>query len=137
MAKLAARNLNLSVSSVAIEDELSSAELSIEQETPIVTGFSDAGPRRVVGGYDYGLSGEGHFDGAASQGDATLFALVGVATVQATAFDPTGNAAGANDPNYDSTDMLLESYSIRAARGGSVEYSFQLRGNAALTRAVA
>lgn len=135
MAKQAGKNLNLAVNSIAIEDDLDAAALNIDQETPVVTSFADAGPRRVTGNYDYNLTGEGPMDFAAAQSDATLFALIG-STGVATAFDPTGASAGASDPNYDSTSMVLTSYQIRAAVGAPVRGSFALAGNAALTRAV-
>lgn len=135
MAKIASKVANLSISAVALEDELDKIDLKIDQETIMVNGFSSAGPERVVGNYDYTMSVGGNFDGAASQGDATLFALIGDANGGAVAFDPTGNSAGAGDPNYDSTAMVLKSYSISAAVGQSVKYSAELEGAAALTRA--
>lgn len=134
MAKIAAKVANLSVNSVAIEDELNSIELKVEQETVSVNGFSSTGPERVVGNYDYSLSVGGSFDGASGQGDATLFGLVG-STGVAVAFDPTGNSAGTNDPNYDATSMVLKSYSISAGVGQAVTYSAELEGNSALARA--
>ena len=135
MAKIPSKVANLSISSVAIEDELDKIDLKIEQETIVVNGFSANGPERVVGNYDYSLSIGGNFDGAASQGDATLFALIGDADGGAMAFDPTGNSAGTSDPNYDSTSVVLKSYSISAAVGQSVKYSAELEGAAALSRA--
>jgi hypothetical protein len=92
MAKIAAKAANLTVNSVAIEDELNSIELKVEQETVSVNGFSAIGPERVVGNYDFSMSVAGSFDGASGQGDATLFGLVGSAGV-AVGFDPTGNSA--------------------------------------------
>lgn len=136
MAKIPAKVANFSVASVAIEDELDKIDFKIEQETIKVDGFSSTGPERVVGNYDYTASIGGNADFAASQGDATLFALVGDANGGAVAFDPTGNSAGANDPNYDSTAMVLKSYSISAAVGQSVKYSAELEGAAALARSV-
>jgi len=135
MAKQAAIVLNYALNSVALEDELTSAELSFDQEVIKVDGFSSVGPEKVTGNYDWGVSLEGTFDGAASQGDATLFALKGSAGV-ASAFDPTGEAAGSDDPNYDGT-VVLESYSIKAAVGAAVTYSAKLPGASALTRTVA
>lgn len=136
MAKLAARNLNHTLNSVALEDEYSNSALNITQETPVVTTFADAGPRRIVANYDYNISAQGFCDFASAQGDATIFGLVGSSGV-ASGWDPTGNAAGANDPNYDSTSMVLESYSITAAIGNAMTYQYQIAGNAALSRAVA
>lgn len=136
MAKQAARNINISINAVALEDDFDSASLSVDQETPVVTSFADAGPRRLAGNYDYTLEIAGKGDFAASQSDATLFALIGSAGV-AMAFDPTGATAGANDPNYDSTSIVLSSYKISGAIGGAVEIAATMQGNAALSRAVA
>lgn len=135
MAKVPAKNLNLGVNSVALEDDLTSASLDVKQEVIPVTAFSDTGPRRVVGNYDYGMSMEGVADFASGQSDATLYALIGSSGVQTT-FDPTGESAGASDPNYDSASQVLEAYSIKAAVGAAVTFSAQLQGNAALSRAV-
>jgi hypothetical protein len=137
VGKISSKLINLTVATVAIEDELTSVSLDIKQEVPVVTGLSDAGPRRVVGNYDYSLSGEGAADFAAAQGDATLFGLVGAAAAKPVGFDPTGGVVGASDPHYDSTDMMLESYSIKGAVGAGVTYSFALQGAAALARTVA
>lgn len=133
MAKIPSKVANFAVNSVAIEDELEKLDLKVEQQTIMVDGFSSTGPERVVGNYDYSFDGGGNFDGAASQGDATLFGLVGSSGVAA-AFDPTGNSAATNDPNYDAASVVLKSYSISAAVGQSVKYSFTLEGNGALVR---
>lgn len=135
MAKQPAKNANITVNSIAIEDDINKFTLDVSQETPAVTSLADAGPRRVVGNYDYGLDLGGNPDFASGQSDATLFALIGSAGV-AVAVDPTGATAGANDPNYDATSMVLESYSISGSVGGAQEFSAKLSGNSALSRAV-
>lgn len=136
MAKQPAKNINIAIGAVVIEDDVSSSRLGITQEVPEVTSYADAGPRRVVGNYDWSLGLEGFPDFASGQSDATLFALVGDADGAASAYDPTGAAAGANDPNYDGT-IVLESYEIAGAVGGPVTFSASLPGTSALTRAVA
>ena len=133
MAKIASKVANFAVNSVAIEDELDKLDLKVEQETIVVNGLSSTGPERVVGNYDYSFDIGGNFDGAASQGDATLFGLVGSSGVTA-AFDPTGQSAGTNDPNFDAAGVVLKSYSISAAVGQAVKYSATLEGNGALAR---
>lgn len=135
MAKVSAVSPNISINSVALEDDINNFSLNITQEIPVVTSFADAGPRRVTGNYDYGLDISGVADFAASQSDATLHGLIG-SSGAAMAVDPTGASAGSNDPNYDSTSVVLESYSISGATGGAVEFSASLQGNAALSRAV-
>lgn len=136
MAKRASRDLNWAINAVAVENYLESASQEVTQEAPVVTGYADAGPRRVTANYDVKYSADGNNDFASGLLDATIFALVGSAGV-ASAFDPTGAAAGANDPNYDMTSVVLESYGIRTAIGQPVKFSFGLAGNSALTRAVA
>lgn len=135
MAKQAAWKANFTLNSVALEDELTSVDLKLEQETIKVDGFQNTGPERVVGNYDWSEDLAGNWDGAASQGDATIFAMLGSAGVAA-GFDPTGATAGTNDPNYDGT-VVLKDYSVKAAVGAAVTYSAALEGNSALTRAVA
>lgn len=136
MAKKAAKDANIAINTVALEDDVTSFDLSVRQETPVVTALSDAGPRRVVGNYDYSLNLDGAADFASGQSDATLFGLVGSSGV-AMAVDPTGGAAGANDPNYDATSVVLESYSVKGSVGNPVTFSSVLQGNSALARAVA
>lgn len=135
MAKRASWAANFSVNSVSIEDELTSIDLKVEQETFKVDGFSNGGPERVVGNYDWTESLAGNADFATGQGDATFFGLVGSAGVAA-AFDPTGSSAGASDPNYDGT-VVLKSYAIKAAVGAPITYSAELEGASALARSTA
>ena len=135
MAKLAAKNMNFSFNSVQFEEEASSISQAVTVENPVVTTFADAGPRRVGANYDFAVDIEGFYDPATAKGDVTLFGQIGSGSGQTTEFDPTGNGAGANDPNYDST-MMLSSYSIRGAVGAPVTYSATLQGTAALARNV-
>lgn len=136
MAKQSAHSTNIAIGGAAMEDEIDSYTLSIRQDVPVVTGFGQDGPRRVVGNYDYELQLSGAPDFAASQIDATLEALIGDSDGATGTVDPTGNSAGANDPNYDGT-YVLEEYSISGQQSGAVTYSARLQGSAALSRAVA
>ena len=135
MAKQPASNVNITINSVSLEDDIDSFTLNVQAETPTVTSFADAGPRRVLGNYDYNLDIAGTPDFAASQSDATLFALVTDTSGVAMGVDPTGASAGTNDPNYDSTSVILSSYQISGQVGGRVSFSASLVGNAALSRA--
>lgn len=120
-----------------MEDDLDSWSLNVNQETPVVTAFSDGGPRRVAGNYDWGLDISGAADFASGESDATLFALLGSAGVTMD-LEPTGATAAASDPNYDSVaGLMLSSYKISGAIGGAIQYSASMVGAAALTRAVA
>jgi hypothetical protein len=136
MAKVPAKDVNISINSVALEDDIDNFVLGIDQELPPVTALADAGPRVVTGNYDYGLDIDGAADFASGQSDGTLFALIGSAGV-AMAVDPTGDAAGANDPNYDATLVCLASYKLSGAVGQRVSFAAGLKGNSALARTVA
>lgn len=136
MAKQPAKNLNFSYNSVALEDDMDSATLKIDAERPVITSFADAGPRRSTGNYDWSIDIGGTADFAASQSDATLFAGL-TATGAAVAYDPTGAAAGTDDPNYDGTSAVVASYSISSAVGGATKFSASILGNSALARTVA
>lgn len=135
MAKIPSKVANFSLGGAAIEDELDKIDLKMDQESIKVDGISSVGPERVVGNYDWTVSLGGNFDGAASQGDATLFGLIGDANGAAMAFDPTGATAGTDDPNYDATAVVLKSYSISVGVGQAIKYSAELEGASALTRA--
>lgn len=135
MARIHGENTDFTINSVAIEDELNNVALEIRQQVSEVTAFADTAEEFVEGKYGWTEEVSGSFDGAASQGDATIYALLGAGEVAST-FDPTGVTADANNPNYDG-NVLLERYGIRAPVNGPVEYSATFRGNGVLTRAVA
>lgn len=135
MAKIAGRNLDVTLNSVVVEDEITTSTLNVTQESLVTTTLADAGPRLLAGNYDWNVSWNGVSDFAASQGDATIFGLVASAPV-AIGWDPTGAEAGSSDPNYDGS-VILAQYSMTAAIGQPHTYSVQLDGATALTRAVA
>jgi len=137
MAKLAAKACNLTIDAVPLEDDVDSFSLNVTPEVPVTTALSDAGPRRVVGNYDYSLDLSGAADFAAAQSDATLYNLCSDAAGGPTGVDPTGIAADADNPHYDSTSMMCSSYRLSGAVGGRVDFAATLVGNAALARTVA
>ena len=134
MAKVAARSANIAIDGVSIEDDIDNFSLTVNVETPETTSFADAGPRRVLGNYDFSLDISGAADFAAAQTDATLFNLTVDAAGGAMAVDPTGASAATNDPNYAST-VMCSTYTLSGAVGARVSYSATLVGIAALTRA--
>lgn len=135
MAKQPAKNANITIS-VALEDDIDNFTLNINQETPVVTCLSDAGPRRVAGNYDWNLDVSGGADFADAQSDSTLFGMLGSAGVTV-AVEPTGEAADADNPHYDSASGgVLGSYSISSAVGGRIDFSASILGTAALSRDV-
>ena len=136
MAKVAARDTNITINNIALEDDVTSYTLDVKQEVQEVTSFADVGPRKVAGNYDFSLKLDGKPDFTAAQSDATLFAMLGSNGVTM-GVDPTGVAVDANNPHYDATLVLLESYSIKGSTGGPVEFSASMAGGSALARSVA
>lgn len=137
MGKVNSKLFNVAVGGVQLESYAQNASLDFTQQAPEVTCLDDAGPRRVRGNYDYTVSIDGAFDGTSGRQDATVWNCLASSSDQALAFDPTGNAAGASDPNYDSTSIILTSYSVKAAVGAGVTWSAQWAGNSSMGRAVA
>jgi len=135
MARIAGNDANISFNSVQIEDELSSIEMAVDVNLPEVTTFGDSAAEFVEGLYNGRFTLSGFSDFASGQGDATLFGQIGSGEA-AFVFQPTGNAAGANDPNY-TGDALVKSYRITCDVAGPVGYSTELQVNGALARAVA
>mgnify|MGYP003144295454 CR=1 FL=1 len=134
MARIPGNDANLSYNAVAIEDELSSIGLTVNNTLTEVTAFADTGAEFVEGLANGTFSISGAADFAASQGDATIFTQIGSGEA-AFIYQPTGNAAGASDPNY-TGNALVSSYTITADVGGAVTYSADLQVNGATTRAV-
>lgn len=135
MARITGNDANFSYNSVAIEDELNSIGMTVDNNLSEVTAFADTGAEFVEGLHNGKFSLAGNADLAASQGDATIFGQIGSGEA-AFVFQPTGNAAGANDPNY-TGNALVSSYSLTCDVGGAVTYSCELQVNGALARAVA
>jgi hypothetical protein len=75
VAKISAVNERIYIDHHALSTSLSTAQTSVDRELPVVTGFSDVGPRRVLGNYDHGIDANGFFDGAASGIDGVIDAL--------------------------------------------------------------
>ncbi len=135
MARIHGENVNYTLDSLAIEDELNRVDQEITQVVSEVTAFADTAQEFVEGKYGWTQELSGSLDPAASQGDAKLFSMLGGGE-KAVGFDPTGVTADANNPNYDG-NVLLERYGISAPVDGPVTYRASLRGNGALARAVA
>ncbi len=136
--KIPSKQFNLAIATVAVEAYVKDASLDLTQELPDVTAISDVGPRRVIGNYAYNLAINGDADFTSGLQDATIYGCLGTTAVKAMGFDPTGStAAGASDPHFDATDIVMASYSLKAAVGAGVTYSAQFQGNSSMTRTVA
>ena len=76
MSKFPAHGTRILLDQYDISGYVNSFDLPFAQETPDVTSFADAGPRRVVGNYDYSSSVLGFFDGADDAVDEILHGLL-------------------------------------------------------------
>lgn len=77
MAKYAAKGTRIYLDNHDVSGFLNNSEQTLTQEVPIVTCFSDDGPRRVVNNYDVEHGDLGLFDGDASSIDEIIHALLG------------------------------------------------------------
>ncbi|MDO8704079.1 MAG: hypothetical protein Q7J84_03955 [Sulfuricaulis sp.] len=76
MAKLANVGSRVYIDQYALSGFLNSLDMSVTQETPVVSTLSDSGPRRLVGNYDHSHSHSGFFDGDTLSFDSWIHALV-------------------------------------------------------------
>ena len=134
MARIPAKDANFLINAVQIRDELNSIELAIDVDVPEITAFADAAKSFVEGKYGWEFSVNGSADLAASQGDATIFALLGGGAVAAV-HSPSGQAEGVDDPEYGG-NVFLSSYRLRSGVDQPVQYDAGFRGTGALTRDV-
>lgn len=127
-----ARNINISLNSVAMECYADNFSMNVKQEIGKTDAFCYAGPRNVVGSYTWDTDFSGPWDGASGTLDDTVWGLLG-STGQAWIFQPTGATGGPSSPEYSGT-VILDSYSIKGAVGNSITHQTKLMGNSALTR---
>lgn len=136
MAKVAGKKAKFSFSGVALEDEINSVGMTVNQNLPEVTALSDPGNEHVEGLTNSTFDVSGAADFAAAQGDATIFAAIGTGK-KPVVLNPTGvTPASTNAPHYKG-DVLVSSYSITADVAGHVGYSTSFQVSGAVTRATA
>jgi len=136
MAKIASSSADMTIDTDSMEEYTTDIGFELTQALPVTTCFADAGPRRVTGNYDYAYTLAGNNDFATTLPDSTIYGLI-ASTGVAVTFDPTGATAASDNPNYDSTSSVLESYSISGSLDDAIKFSATLRGNSAISRAVA
>ncbi len=94
MAKVAAKNWRTYLDEFETSGVLNTSEFEIEQETPVVTSFSDTGPRRLVANHDHRHSDAGFFDGADGDYDEQVFSLLESAADHHLVKMPNGESEG-------------------------------------------
>jgi len=125
MARGAIGQADISFDSVTLEDEVNSVTLTFDVPPADVTSFTDVSQNVVAGKPSVKFDIAGSWDGAAAQGDATIFGELGL-EAEEWDFEPDG-ATGYNG------FAVVTSYSITASVTDAVKYtaSFQHNGGAA------
>ena len=121
MARVHGKDADISFDSVALEDELNSVTLNFTVPESEITSFSDAWQNFLAGKPSAQLDIQGSWDGAANQGDATIFGELGLEGEEWD-FEPDGTTG------YDGY-AIVNSYSIVAAVNAPVSYSASFRHN--------
>ena len=133
MSKLANIATRVYMDEFDISGDMNAFTLNINQVTPVVTAFSDTGPRRVVGDYDYDASYTGFLEPTTVLSDEQIFALLGSATDHFIASCPGANAEGSIV--YEGT-YRLTGEPRSADVGNVVMVSFDVAGSGGLVRGV-
>ena len=121
MARAIANNADFVFNSVAIEDELNSAQVQFDVPEAEITSFTDAYGNYLAGKPRASLSVEGYADMAAAQGDATIFAALGGAALTWD-FEPDGTTG------YNGF-AIVTGYTLRAQIDQAISYSASMRHN--------
>ncbi len=127
-----ARDINISVNTVALECYADNFSFNLNQEISKTDVFCATGPRNAVGNYTWDTDFSGPWDGASGTLDDTIWGLVG-STGQAWVFQPCGTSGTPSTPEYQGT-VILQSYSIKGAVGQSITHATKLMGNSAVAR---
>ncbi len=107
MAHFVFTDARVEINSVVLSDHVESVSLEYKAELQDDTNMGDTTRQRLGGLKDWTVTVNFRQDFAASEVDATLFPLVGVATT--IKVRPTSAAIGATNPEYVGTG-ILESY---------------------------
>ena len=130
MAKLPASPSRIYLDEFDISGYLTSTSLDLTQETAGVTTFADAGPRRVVGNYDFSQSHAGLLDPTDDAYDEQIFALLDDSDHYLT------QLFGANAMGSVAYDSLvhLTGQPRSAAVGGAILLNFDTAGSGGVSR---
>ena len=120
-------NPSLTVNSVDLSDQTTSATLTVKYDALESTAFGGTSRVYTAGLGDHELTVELFMSYAASETYATLAALVGTATT--VVMKPTSSAVGATNPSFTLTSTYLEALPvIDAALGELSSISLTFRG---------
>jgi len=143
MARKSGRDANISLNSVAIEDELTSITMTASVAEGDITAFGDAYQNFLAGKKDISFDVTGALDmDFASDGDATIFDHIALTSGPKTlVYDPDGAGPDTNSPEYTCTSSgltgaLVSSYTINLPVGDAATYTATFQCSGSTTRAV-
>lgn len=132
MAKTSAHSSRIYVDEFYLSCSLNAFGLDVSQETPVVTTFCDAGPRRVVGNYDHTHTHAGFFEPEDDGVDEILDALRTDADADHYLLRVPGVMA-AGSVGYEALAKLT-SKPLSAQIGGATALGFDMAGSGGLAR---
>lgn len=131
MAKSPASTFRVYLDEFAVSGYLNSSMQEVAQETPVVTCFSDTGPRRVVANYDVQHEDNGFFDGVDDAIDEILHGLVADTADHYLTKCPDGDSE--NDIAYDSV-VRLTGKPLSGQAAGAVLLHLRAAGSDGMAR---
>lgn len=132
MAKLPAKSMKCWLDEFALAALVTGAGLDVSQEVPKVDTLGEAGPRRVVGNYDFTAPYLGLFDGDEDSLDEIIHALVGSNSDHYLAL-ALGSSVG--DVAYEGP-VAISNKPINGQAGSAIVLNFEGMGRGGLSRGV-
>jgi hypothetical protein len=115
MAQLVLTDASITINAVDLSDRANSVELNYEIDSVEITAFGSGGHTFTGGLQNLSCTIEFMQDFAASEVEATIYALVGTSTE--VVIKPTSDAVGASNPSYTFTGFLASHTPVAGAVG--------------------
>jgi hypothetical protein len=115
MAQLVLTDASITINAVDLSDRANSVELNYEIDSVEITAFGSGGHTFTGGLQNLSCTIEFMQDFAASEVEATIYALVGTSTE--VIIKPTSDAVGASNPSYTFTGFLASHTPVAGAVG--------------------
>ena len=135
MSRIAARSLRVYLDEHKISGYLNTADLSVDQELPVVTSFEDDGPRVIAANYDYksSIAGFGDYDDDLID---ELTALVGDGDDHYLGLFPLSTSGIPTENTIAYEQVVMKASRPQSFKvGNAATFSLDAQGNSELTRA--
>lgn len=133
MAQLVLTDASITVNSVDLSDRANSVELNFEIDSVEITAFGNTGHSFTGGLQNNSCTIEFMQDFAASEVEATVYALVGTQTT--VVIKPTSGAVSATNPSYTLANAFLASHTPVAGAVGELAMTSLVFTGGTLTKA--